>query len=88
MRQGEGDPRLPHPAPVDYPTTAALFQGIVQRTWRAAFDATWQDGPVHVTASGGVHYNQNDGHVAGATKTRFVASAAFSWRFHASGRLP
>lgn len=88
VRQGEGDPRLPHPVFTDYPTTAALFQGVVQRTWRAALGATWQQGPIHFSANGGVHYNQNDGHVAGVTKTRFVGTVALSWRFHGSGRLP
>ena len=88
VRQGQGDPRLPHPAFTDYPTTAALFQGIVQRTWRAALGATWQSGPIHFTANGGVHYNQNDGHVAGVTKTRFVGTVALSWSFHGGGRLP
>ena len=88
VRQGEGDPRLLHPAPVDYPNTSALFQGIVQRTWRAALGATWQQGPIHFSANGGVHYNQNDGHVAGVTKTRFVGTVALSWRIHGGGRLP
>lgn len=88
VRQGEGDPRLPHPAPVDYANTSALFQGVVQRTWRAALGATWQSGPIHFSANGGVHYNQNDGHIAGVTKTRFVGTVALSWRFHAAGRLP
>ena len=88
VRQGEGDPRLPHPAPVNYPNTSALFQGFVQRTWRAALGATWQEGPIHFSASGGVHYNQNDGHVDGKTQTRFVGTVALSWRFHGEGRLP
>ncbi|HKE90534.1 MAG TPA: hypothetical protein VKB45_09365 [Gemmatimonadales bacterium] len=88
LRQGEGDPRLPHPAPIDYPNTSALFQGIVQRTWRAALGLRWQEGPIHFNANGGVHYNQNDGHVDGQTKTRFVGTVALSWRFHTGGRLP
>ena len=88
VRQGEGDPRLPHPVFTAYPTTSALFQGIVQRTWRAALGATWQRGPIHFSANGGVHYNQNDGHLTGQTKTRFVGTVALSWRFHGGGRLP
>jgi hypothetical protein len=88
VRQGEGDPRLPHPLPADYGTTATLFQGVVQRTFRAALGATWQSGPIHFSANGGVHYNQNDGHVSGVTKTRFVGTVALSWRFHGGGRLP
>jgi hypothetical protein len=88
VRQGDGDPRLPHPAPIDYPNTAALLQGIVQRTWRAALGATWRQGPIHFSANGGVHYNQNDAHQPGVTKTRFVGTVALSWRFHGAGRLP
>jgi hypothetical protein len=88
VRQGTGDPRMPHPAFTDYPNTSALFQGIVQRTWRAALGATWQQGPIHFSANGGVHYNQNDEHAAGQTKTRFVGTVALSWRFHGAGRLP
>src|SRR5438067_12471041 len=36
LRQGEGDPRLPHPDVSAYPTTPVIFAGVVERTLRLA----------------------------------------------------
>ena len=88
VRQGEGDPRLAHPLPAAYPTTATLFEGVVQRTLRLALGAQWQAGPLHWSANGGVHAVTNDGHVQGLSRTRFVGSVSLSWRFRGEGALP
>jgi hypothetical protein len=88
LRQGEGDPRLPHPAPVDYPTTASLFQGVVERTVRLALGVDWRAGPVTLSADGGAHLVTNDGHVAGRTATRFVGAVQVSWRLRWESQLP
>src|SRR2546422_6010898 len=34
LRQGEGEPRQPHPPVSAYPTTPTIFQGVVERTLR------------------------------------------------------
>ncbi|MGH7615559.1 MAG: hypothetical protein ACREMW_16140 [Gemmatimonadales bacterium] len=88
VRQGEGDPRLPHPLPAAYPATATLFEGVVQRTLRLALGAQWSAGPLHWSANGGVHATTNDGHVQGQSRTRFVGSMSVSWRFRGEGALP
>ena len=88
VRQGEGDPRLPHPKPAAYPTTATLFEGVVQRTLRLALGAQWKAGPLHWSANGGMHAVTNDGHVQGQSRTRFVGSVGLSWRFRGEGELP
>src|SRR5207249_388319 len=36
LRQGEGDPRQPHPPVTAYATTPTIFQGVVERTLRGA----------------------------------------------------
>jgi hypothetical protein len=88
LRQGEGDPRLPHPLEPQYPTTAVLLQGVVQRTVRLALGGSWQAGGVGVTGSGGVHFLSNYGHVTGASKTEFVGSIGVTFRFHHQDVLP
>jgi hypothetical protein len=88
LRQGEGDPRLPHPKPLAYATTATLFEGVVQRTLRFALGARAQAGPLHWSANGGVHAVTNDGHVQGRSGTRFVGSVSLSFRFRGEGALP
>jgi hypothetical protein len=88
VRQGEGDPRLPHPLPAAYATTATLFEGVVQRTLRLALGAHWKAGPLLWSANGGVHATTNDGHVQGQSRTRFVGSVGVSWRFRGEGVLP
>ncbi|HEY7685921.1 MAG TPA: hypothetical protein VH833_07420 [Gemmatimonadales bacterium] len=87
VRQGEGDPRLPHPVPAAYTSTATLLEGVVQRTLRLALGAQWNVGPLHWSANGGVHAVTNDGHVQGQSRTRFVGSMALSWRFRGEGVL-
>ena len=88
LRQGEGDPRLPHPLVPQYPTTAVLFQGVVQRLVRLALGGSWQLGGVSVTGNGGVHLVHNAGHVAGASKTQWVGSIGLTYRFHHQDLLP
>ena len=82
LRQGEGDPRLPHPLVPDLPTTATIFQGVMQRTIRLALGGSWQRAGWGVVANTGVHFVQNDGHVAGASATHFVGSIGLSYRVH------
>ena len=74
LRQGEGDPRLPHPLPPAYPATATLFEGVVQRVVRFAVGGSWQYHGLSVTASGGLHLIHNAGHIAGASDTRWLGS--------------
>ena len=87
LRQGEGDPRLPHPLPPAYPTTATLFQGVVERTWRMALGADWHQGRWGVSGNGGVHFVSNAGHVQGASDTRWVGSVRVSYTITWEGRL-
>jgi hypothetical protein len=80
LRQGEGDPRLPHPPVVTYPTTATIFQGVVQRTLRLALSGRWDGDHWGVLANGGVHFVHNADHVVGASATHFVGSLGLSYR--------
>jgi hypothetical protein len=82
LRQGEGDPRLPHPLVPDLPTTATIFQGVVQRTIRLALGGSWQRAGWGVVANGGVHFVHNAGHVTGASATHFVGSVGLTYRVH------
>jgi hypothetical protein len=72
LRQGEG--RLSQPFPTDTAAgnTPRLFIGTVERTWRAALGVTGRQGPVSLSANGGLHYIVNAGNVAGRNRTRFV----------------
>ena len=89
LRQGEGDPRLPHPAIAAYPTTPTIFQGTVERTLRAAVSGDYSAGPhVAVTFDAGAHRISNFQHLAGDTRTRFEGRAALSYRFSTTGGLP
>jgi hypothetical protein len=88
LRQGEGDPRLPHPLIPAYPTTATLFQGVVERTIRLALTARWQDRDLSFTAGGGVHLIHNAGHVTGVSDTRWVGSIGLSYRLAWENALP
>lgn len=82
LRQGEGDFRLPFPTAAEFDTTATLFQGIVERTWRGALHASVAL-PLGISARGniGVHRVLNAGHVAGATDTEFVATLEARYGF-------
>ncbi len=88
LRQGEGDPRLPHPLVPAYPTTATLLQGVVERTIRLAVNADWQYRGLSVTAGGGVHLIHNAGHVTGASDTRWVGSIGLTYRLAWEDALP
>lgn len=88
VRQGEGDPRLAHPLPAAYPTTAWLFQGVVQRTVRIGVSGVWCQGPVRLRGDGAVHLVSNDRHVAGASRTRFVGRVGIELRFGRESLLP
>jgi hypothetical protein len=88
LRQGEGDPRLPHPAPAAYPATASLFQGVVERTVRLALGVDWRGGPLTLSANAGAHLVANDGHVSGRSATRFVGRVGLTWRWHRESLLP
>jgi len=82
LRQGEGDPRLPHPLVPEYPTTATILQGVVERTIRLALGGRWQRAQWGVVANGGVHFVHNAGHVTGASATHFVGSVGLTYRVH------
>jgi hypothetical protein len=87
LRQGEGDPRLPHPLVPDYPTTATILQGVVERTIRLALGGRWQRAQWGVVANGGVHFVHNAGHVTGANATHFVGSVGLTYRVHSEHAL-
>ena len=80
LRQGEGDPRLPHPPVPDLPSTATIFQGVVQRTIRLALGGRWEGDRWGVVANGGVHFVHNADHVAGVSATHFVGSVGVTYR--------
>ncbi len=88
LRQGEGDPRLPHPLVPQYPTTAVVLQGVVERIVRLAVGGSWQVGGFSVTGNGGVHLVSNLDHVTGVSKTRFVGSIGITYRVHHQDALP
>ena len=88
LRQGEGDPRLAHPDPAAYASTAALFQGVVERTLRLALGVDWSGGPITLSGDGGFHLVSNDAHVIGRNATRFVGSVKLSWRWRRESLLP
>ena len=89
LRQGEGDPRLPHPLVPDYPTTAAFLQGVVERTVRVALSGSYA--PVArfgLRFDGGVHRISNYLYMSGQTRTKFVGSLSIAYRFSTQGALP
>jgi hypothetical protein len=88
VRQGQGDPRLAHPLPADYPTTATLFQGVVQRTLRLGLSLAGGRGPVRFHGDAGVHLVSNDGHVSGMSRTRFVGRMGVEVRLGRESLLP
>jgi hypothetical protein len=88
LRQGEGDQRLPYRSIAQFPTTAVLFQGVVERLLRLALSGRWQLGGLAVTVSGGVHFLENADHVADATKTEWVGAVGVHYRFVHAGPLP
>jgi hypothetical protein len=89
LRQGEGDPRQPHPTVAEYPTTATIFQGVVERTLRGALSGTFAaSGRLSFGFDAGVHRITNFQHARGDTRTRFLGSVSLSYRFHHEGALP
>jgi hypothetical protein len=88
LRQGQGDFRLPYPPVTAYDTTPGFLAGIVQRTVRLAVDARLERPRWSLVADGGAHLIHNAGHVAGATRTRWVGSIALTYRFHKESVLP
>ncbi|HVH68551.1 MAG TPA: hypothetical protein VM716_11850 [Gemmatimonadales bacterium] len=82
LRQGEGDPRLPHPPVSAYPTTPTIFQGVVEHTVRLALSGSYAvAGRVDVAFNAGVHRLTNFQHVTGDTRTRFLGSVGLTYRF-------
>lgn len=81
LRQGEGDPRAPYPAESSFAATPTIFQGTVERTVHLSARAEWfpRDGVV-LRGEAGVNLTGNAGHVAGASRSRFV------WRLFAAVR--
>ena len=88
LRQGEGDPRLSHPLVGAYPSTATLFQGIVERTVRLAVGGHWHGGAFELSGNGGVHLIHNAGHVTGASDTRWLGSIGLAYRVSYENALP
>ena len=88
LRQGQGDPRLPHPPVSAYPTTAGIFQGIVERTFRVALGARADGAHFGISGNAGLHFVHNEAHVSGVNGTRFVGQVAVTWRFGGERVLP
>jgi len=89
LRQGEGDPRLPHPLLPAYSATPTIFQGVVERTLRLAVSGNYAPHDrLGLTFDAGVHHITNFQHVSGDTQTRFVGSVGLSYRFGWAGALP
>jgi len=89
LRQGQGDPRQPHPQLPAYPTTPTIFQGVVERTLRLAVSGNYAPHErFGLTFDAGVHHITNFQHVSGDTQTRFVGSVGLSYRFGWEGALP
>jgi hypothetical protein len=89
LRQGEGDPRQPHPVVAAYPTTATIFQGVVERTMRGALSGTFAtSGRLSFGFDAAVHRITNFQHVRGDTRTRLLGSVSLSYRFRREGALP
>jgi hypothetical protein len=88
LRQGEGDPRLPHPPVSAYPTFPTIFEGVVERTIRIALGGRWQRAGWGIGGNAGVHLVHNAGHVTGASATHFVGSLGVTIRFHSEHSVP
>lgn len=70
-RQGEGDYRLPFPAPASYVTTPAIFAGVVEHVHRVA--AQWStSGRIALTADAGYDWTRNADHAEGRSRNGFV----------------
>ncbi len=81
LRQGEGDPRAAYPPESLFAATPTIFSGTVERTIRLAGRADWWPSNGIVLGSElGVNLANNAGHVASASRTRWV------WRLRAEIR--
>jgi hypothetical protein len=89
LRQGQGDPRLPHPLPAAYPTTPTIFQGVIERTLRLALSGSYAPSErIGLTFDAGVHHIMNCQHATSDSRTRFVGSVGLGYRFGWEGALP
>src|SRR5207245_2694785 len=69
LRQGEGDPRSPHPLVAAYATTPTIFQGVVERTLRGAVAGTFlATDRLSFGFDAAVHRITNCQHVSGDTR--------------------
>jgi len=66
LRQGEGDPHLPHPPVSAYPSTPTIFAGVRHAHAEARARGSGQARQVGGLGDGGVHLISNAGHVTGA----------------------
>lgn len=88
LRQGEGDPRLPHPDVAAYPTTPTIFQGVVEHTLRLALAGSYAPSArVGLSCDVGVHRISNFQHVTGDTRTRVLGRVSLSYRLEREGAL-
>jgi hypothetical protein len=88
LRQGEGDPRLPHPDVSAYPTTPTIFQGVVERTLRLALAGSYAPSArVGLSCDVGVHRISNFQHAAGDTRTRVLARVSVSYQLEREGAI-
>ena len=89
LRQGEGDPRLPHPPVSAYSTTPTIFQGVVERTLRVAVTGSYAPSArIGLSFDAGVHRISNFQHTSGDTRTRFLGRVTLTYRFQRVGTLP
>ena len=89
LRQGEGDPRLQHPPEPAFPSTPTIFQGVVERTLRAALSGSYApSGKLGLRFDAGVHHVTNFQHLMGDSRTNFIGSVGVSYRFRSEGRIP
>jgi hypothetical protein len=89
LRQGQGDPRLPHPLVSAYATTPTILQGVVERTLRLAVSGSYSPiDQVGFTFDAGVHHITNFQHVIGDARTQFIGSVGVRYRFAMAGALP
>jgi hypothetical protein len=88
LRQGEGDPRLPHPPVASYPGRPTMFEGVVERTLRLALAARYDRGPLSLSTDAGVHLVSNANHVSGESDQRFVGRVGITYRFRKESVLP
>ena len=89
LRQGEGDPRLPHPDVAAYPNTPTIFQGVVERALRVALTGSYAPTPrIGLGFEAGLHRISNFQHVTGDTRTRLLGRVTVSYRFQRVGAVP